>query len=472
MSNVLQMDDDYSSGHTSFALKHIFHNAADGHTHKRLDIDDQLLDSLNIKSDEPLSVTQQPFTHIFDMSSDTQSTIRMANRDPDFVESYLNYAFEARNESFIHLDWSEEQISIPNITDPETILNLAEMCSDAYAKLPSDPSWRDVGDHYKLGRGFGWKKGGVRGHVFVEKVPKLEGRRPPKVIIALKGTSASGIVISDDMDATGDDGETVDGDKLNDNLLFSCCCARVSSLWTTVCDCYEGSTYQCDETCIEREFRRPDRYYKAALDIYRNVSSEYPRSEIWITGHSLGGALASLVGRTYGLPAVTFESPGERLPTTRLHLPVPPGLPEEYEHIWHFGNTADPIFLGICNGASSSCNIAGYAMETQCHSGLVCTYDSVKDLGWHVNMLNHRLKNVIDNVLSVYNETAPCVRPPPCMDCYNWYFVDHSDEKYKAPIKSSSTPAGSTPTDDPSGGKCLKRTWYGRCYKWEGDGPE
>lgn len=44
---------------------------------------------------------------------------------------------------------------------------------------------------------------------------------------------------------------------------------------------------------------------------------------MWIIGHSLGGALASLLGATFGAPVVTFESPGERLAARRLHLPSP-----------------------------------------------------------------------------------------------------------------------------------------------------
>ena len=48
-----------------------------------------------------------------------------------------------------------------------------------------------------------------------------------------------------------------------------------------------------------------------------------PKSNIWIIGHSLGGALASLLGATFGAPVVTFECPGDRLASTRLHLPSP-----------------------------------------------------------------------------------------------------------------------------------------------------
>lgn len=69
---------------------------------------------------------------------------------------------------------------------------------------------------------------------------------------------------------------------------------------------------------------------------------------MWLTGHSLGGALASLIGLTFGVPTVTFETPPERLASQRLHLPSPPALKPEDMLVWHFGHTADPIYLGIC----------------------------------------------------------------------------------------------------------------------------
>ena len=49
----------------------------------------------------------------------------------------------------------------------------------------------------------------------------------------------------------------------------------------------------------------------------------YPDANIWVIGHSLGGALASLLGITFGAPVVTFEPPGERMAAQRLHLPTP-----------------------------------------------------------------------------------------------------------------------------------------------------
>ena len=58
-------------------------------------------------------------------------------------------------------------------------------------------------------------------------------------------------------------------------------------------------------------------------NLYNNISYIYPHSDIWIIGHSLGGALGSLLGATFGVPVVTFESPGDRLASQRLHLPSP-----------------------------------------------------------------------------------------------------------------------------------------------------
>jgi len=70
---------------------------------------------------------------------------------------------------------------------------------------------------------------------------------------------------------------------------------------------------------------------------------------MWLTGHSLGGALASLMGLTFGVPTVTFEAPPERMAAERLHLPSPPGLEAEDMLVWHFGHTADPVYMGTCN---------------------------------------------------------------------------------------------------------------------------
>ena len=53
-------------------------------------------------------------------------------------------------------------------------------------------------------------------------------------------------------------------DKLNDNLLFSCCCARVSSTWSTVCDCYDGEK-RCDQGCLEESLAEDSLFYSVGI---------------------------------------------------------------------------------------------------------------------------------------------------------------------------------------------------------------
>lgn len=130
----------------------------------------------------------------------------------------------------------------------------------------------------------------------------------------------------------------------------------------------------------------------------------YPFANIWLVGHSLGGSLASLLGSTFGLPAVAFEAPGERMAAHRLHLPLPPphyppGLPRV--PITHVYNNADPIPQGACTGVASLCAQAGYALETRCHLGKSIVYDTVGRLGWNVDVRKHVIKEMILNVLDI-----------------------------------------------------------------------
>lgn len=46
----------------------------------------------------------------------------------------------------------------------------------------------------------------------------------------------------------------------------------------------------------------------------------FPHAQFWVLGHSLGGVVASLLGTTFGLPTVTFESPADRMVLNRLGL--------------------------------------------------------------------------------------------------------------------------------------------------------
>lgn len=68
-------------------------------------------------------------------------------------------------------------------------------------------------------------------------------------------------------------------------------------------------------------------------------------------------------------------------------------------------------------------------MESQCHTGLECKYDTVDDLGWRVNIANHRQSVMIRDVLAskAYakklggGKVIECqVVPETCVDCFGW----------------------------------------------------
>jgi len=86
----------------------------------------------------------------------------------------------------------------------------------------------------------GWEPDddGFRGYAFATEDNST-------VVLMIKGTSIPIV----------GGGPTIEKDKLNDNLLFSCCRARVSRTWTPVCDCYRGG-WKCNGECVEDALSR------------------------------------------------------------------------------------------------------------------------------------------------------------------------------------------------------------------------
>jgi lipase ATG15 len=232
------------------------------------------------------------------------------------------------------MGWDKIEVAAPDVTDLDTLAGLAKMCSNAYVESDKHHNnetkdWYDLGADWSVSSSFGWTTDGLRGHVFSTADNST-------IVVAIKGTSAGGLV--------GGGGPTQVNDKTNDNLLFSCCCARVTWAWTTVCDCYRGG-WKCNEDCVEDALVDKSVYYPYATDLYNNITRMYPHANIWLTGHSLGGSIASLLSLTFGVPCVTFEAPGDLLPAKRLHLPMPPGREPNSSvgAITHVYHTADPI---------------------------------------------------------------------------------------------------------------------------------
>ncbi|KAJ2968480.1 hypothetical protein NUW58_g10212 [Xylaria curta] len=343
--------------------------------------------------------------------SRAQKIERLVDRRPSTIDPLVAAARQrgyvlASSESA----WTIDDVPSPDITDKETVLTMALIVANAYVKSPELPDWDEVGYPFNRTADFGWESDGLR-------------------------TSP----------AVFDGDGTTTNDKINDNLFFSCCCAQQGQ-WTykQVCDCATG-TYACNNTCVRTALSEENRYYQAARELYTNVTELYPNSNIWVAGHSLGGAVSSMVGLTYGVPVVTFEAVPEALAASRLGLPVPPhGDPDfpqtrPYTGAYHFGHTADPIFIGTCNGATASCSYGGYALETACHAGYECTYDTVGDLGWRVGIGTHKIRAVINDVLKKYDSVPGCVYTPECRDCAYWKMYESNSTDGTTTTTSSST---------------------------------
>ncbi|KAM3431781.1 hypothetical protein NHJ13734_007139 [Beauveria thailandica] len=411
-----------------FSLRQIFHHGTNLHPalHRKRDVSH---DNFNVflAAEDGYARYTLPKLKAY---SRVDTIERLRDRRPSVVDPLIT---QSRRQGFMAVmdasAWTMDPVLSPDITDKDTVLTMAYMSADAYVEDESQPDWEEIGAPYNKTLDFGWQSDGLRGHIFADE-------NNSTVVIGLKGTTA----------AVFDGDGTTTNDKTNDNLYFSCCCAQQGQwTWHQVCDCASG-TYQCNNTCVTEALWEENRYYTAVKELYHNVTDIYPKAQIWLTGHSLGGGMTSLLGLTYGLPAVTFEAVPDALAASRLGLPMPPGYYAKtpqmrvYTGTYHFGHTADPVYMGSCNGATASCSFAGYALETQCHTGYECVYDVVADKGWRVGIGTHKIRNVISDVLLKYDDVPKCERTPECRDCAQWKMYESNG------TETTTTPATSTST--------------------------
>lgn len=432
-------------GTHEFSLRHIFHRGTTEHPdfHARLDIrpDTQLRALSEDGDDEELEMDMGPLV----ASSRPLTIQRLADRRMSTIQAHLQTAqMSADVMASSPLDWVMDTLPGPNVTDKETVLTFARMTANDYIEEPGTADWESIHGQFNYSQSFGWQRDGLRGHIYTDKTNST-------VVISLKGTSP----------ALFDGAGTTTKDKENDNLYFSCSCGQGGSyLWRQVCDCM-NTTYTSNLTCIVESMRDETRYYQAAIDLYSNVTALYPESNVWLTGHSLGGAMTSLLGLTFGLPVITFEAIPEALPAARLGLPSPPGhdprLPQtrQYTGSYHFGHTADPIYMGTCNGINSLCTWGGYALESACHTGEMCTYDTVADKGWRVGLGTHKIKSVISDVLEAYDDVPPCAPEEECYDCVLWKFFRSNGSEITTTTTTTTSP---TPTRTST---CKTPGWWG-----------
>lgn len=160
---------------------------------------------------------------------------------------------EARRRSYYDqqttiLEWGDDEIPMPDLTDRSTVLELAKIAGNAYSR-PDSKNWYSIDNRWNASFPFGWEESenGFRGNIFADDSNST-------VVISIKGTSLYG------------SGNTATRDKLNDNRLFSCCCAHVSRSWafSTVCDCFSGG-WACTQSCLEKSLQDDDLFYNIGI---------------------------------------------------------------------------------------------------------------------------------------------------------------------------------------------------------------
>lgn len=414
-------------GERNFTLRHVYHHGTHDYPNLHRCLDVRKGAQLFVRDEDGKSRELGPERLRVRVSA--QNIERMSDRRKSTIDNLFDYAaIHGEAMDLPSSAWTIDEIPGPNFTDKSTVITFAKMAANAYVEEPWTGKWEDVKGGFNYTDDFGWESDGLRGHIFADETNQT-------VVIGLKGTSM----------AVFDGAETTGNDKLNDNLFGSCCCGQGGQyLWKQVCDCMT-STYTCNNTCLVKALREKSHYYFAARDLYHNVTERYPDADVWMSGHSLGGVVSTLLGLTYGLPVMTYEAFPDALAASRLGLPTPPGYrvgahqsrPDLAIH--HYGHTADPVFMGTCDTASSLCTLAGYAFQSQCHTGMRCAYDTVGDLGWRVSVGTHRINSVIPDVLEAYDEVAACEEDAECQDCFNWKFFESNGTETTSSSSSSST---------------------------------
>lgn len=198
-----------------------------------------------------------------------------------------------------------------------------------------------------------------------------------KTIVAFKGTSISifgwGL------------GENARENKIIDNALFNC--------------------------CNDRECRYKNKsliysygYISDSLILIDQLKRQFPYDPIILTGHSLGGTIASIVGRISSIIAISFSSPGEKHISDLL-------TSNSESKLIHIGSCNDPIFMGGCDTDTSACKLFGYDISTKCHTGKVYCIGSLI----HKSIFFHSIET-LRRLMSIY-ELPTRVQVDKCTEC-------------------------------------------------------
>lgn len=233
-------------------------------------------------------------------------------------------------------------------------------------------------------------------------------------------------------------------DKLNDNLMYSCCFYKQSNIFNKIEElnnekCWdkeiqnkEQIILKTEKTCKNKCFKALNEYKLNYISITKQIIEnlkqyiKFENDEILFTGHSLGGSLATIMGVMYNKIAISFESPGVKNFLKKSNILNKEINLDNLQNIYNFGHNADIIFTGKCNGKLSLCYLGGYNIETKCHIGKVCEYDAINKLNISESIFTHKLKYVIEKIMPEWEHDFPeCKFNNSCIDCEKWSYINN-----------------------------------------------
>lgn len=296
--------------------------------------------------------------------------------------------------------------SLNNIDLPinyDTIKTMMLMSYNAYME-PDDPKWEKI-EYNNTDISVNPKD--IQAYLFSDETKKFN-------VIAIKGTTISYIPM-----ILSNFKSPAPHDKYNDNLFFSCCFYKQSKLFKNFCDDDNSNKYECNKECYKNSTQLPTNYLNMLNILIKNVQKEidFENSNIYFTGHSLGGFLATSLGLSYNKQVITFDSPGGKHFFDLTNFDY-----SNDKKIYNFGHNADSIMHGHCG---TLCWTWGYIVETECHVGNSCIYDSKEKLGMSDSLRSHQLEYIINNILPNWKSDFPeCKYRYNCTDlnCEKWSY--------------------------------------------------
>ena len=164
-----------------FELKHIFQHGTHRfpNVHRRLDVETGAAFRPFVDDDGKAETLPGRFRV---RSHDTMIERLSDRRLPTMRIMYHQSRLTGSSASLDASAWTLDEVASPNVTDKETVMNLAKMSWCAYVKEPGADEWQDIGGGFNESQGLGWEGDSLRGHIFADKDNST-------IVVALKGTS-------------------------------------------------------------------------------------------------------------------------------------------------------------------------------------------------------------------------------------------------------------------------------------------